>query len=373
MINLRFIFIYFALLSFGLNANSLAVEVSPQEKSPKLDRVIKIAQTDRPNVEENNLDISDSQSSNNTSDKPSRWMSLLGIAVSSVLYFFILFLLFKPEPESKDTPESQQLVEGDNNFQNVKPIDEERNLGGVRQLTGESTLPMIGMSSDEEFTYKPIANLEPSESKKSIDFDSEMTISEVSRKLEAEANPIVDSDISGKLTIVTSQNTEIDIISELIQDLQPSDRLETSNEHRDLRRKAIWELGQTSDFRAVEPLVQIMPQVDTLEKNLILDAIVQITNRNLETINQVLLTSLEDDSADIRKNAIEDLTLLYRSASAITTRLSEMTADTDPEVQQTAQWALGQFDRLSIPVASVEYNDSEDLNLNIASSNGNLN
>ncbi|MGF1539992.1 MAG: tetratricopeptide repeat protein [Pleurocapsa sp.] len=140
------------------------------------------------------------------------------------------------------------------------------------------------------------------------------------------------------VTIVTSNTTKIDLVFELIKDLQQGDR--------EVRRKAIWELAQKSDSRGIIPLIEIMPQVDSLERNLILEAITQITSRTLQPMNRILLESLEDDNPQVRKNAIRDLTRLYQLMSQVTKRLSRMTEDVDLEVQQTARWALQQLDRL---------------------------
>ncbi len=141
-----------------------------------------------------------------------------------------------------------------------------------------------------------------------------------------------------QVTIVTSKTTKIDLVFELIKDLQEGDRA--------IRRKAIWELAQKSDSRGIPPLIELMPKVDSLERNLILEAITQITSRTLQPMNRVLLESLEDENPQVRKNAIRDLTRLYQLMSNVTKRLSQMTEDADLEVQQTARWALQELDRV---------------------------
>ncbi len=69
---------------------------------------------------------------------------------------------------------------------------------------------------------------------------------------------------SNSLTKINSNFDHIDIVLELIQDLQHSDR--------NLRRKAIWELAKIGDLRSIQPLVKIIPQADSVDKNLILKA-----------------------------------------------------------------------------------------------------
>jgi hypothetical protein len=167
--------------------------------------------------------------------------------------------------------------------------------------------------------------------------------------LETQTNSI-DSGTVHPVTIVTSKTTKIDLVLELIKDLQQGER--------EIRRKAIWELAQKSDSRGIIPLIEIMPQVDSLERNLILEAITQITSRTLQPMNRVLLESLEDDNPQVRKNAIRDLTRLYHLMSQVTKRLSQMTEDVDLEVQQTARWALQQLDR--VPAAKQAMQQGKD-------------
>jgi putative lipoic acid-binding regulatory protein len=157
-------------------------------------------------------------------------------------------------------------------------------------------------------------------------------------------------EVMSKVTIVTAKTTEIDVVFELIQDLQQSDRL--------LRRKAIWKLSYTGDFRAIEPLVAIIPEADSVDKSLILDAITKIAQRSWHPINKALFISLADENAEVKKNAIRDATVLYKSIFPLTQCLSQMLGDSDREVQQTAQWALQQFQQ-QLSLAPVRNQESE--------------
>jgi hypothetical protein len=162
------------------------------------------------------------------------------------------------------------------------------------------------------------------------------------------------NEVLNKVTIVTAKTTEIDVVFELLQDLQQSDRF--------LRRKAIWKLAHTGDFRAIEPLVAIIPKVDSVDKTLILDAITKIAQRSWQPINKALYISLKDQNAEVKKNAIRDATVLYKSILPLTQCLSQMLGDSDREVQQTAQWALQQFQQqLSLaPVRSQRSREVEE-------------
>ena len=135
-----------------------------------------------------------------------------------------------------------------------------------------------------------------------------------------------------------SQVSKLDIIPELVENLQHSDRA--------LRRKTIWELAQRSDSRAMKPLVELMVKVDSQERSLILEAMTQIASRTLKPMNKALSLSLEDDNSQVRQNAIRDLTRVYELMSQVTQRLAVAVDDSDEEVQETAKWALKQLNQM---------------------------
>ncbi|HEY9768312.1 MAG TPA: HEAT repeat domain-containing protein [Coleofasciculaceae cyanobacterium] len=138
------------------------------------------------------------------------------------------------------------------------------------------------------------------------------------------------------LTKINSNFNHIDVVLELIQDLQQSDR--------HLRRKAIWELAKIGDLRSIQPLVKIISQADSIDKSLILKAVTQITNRNFQPINTELFALLQAKSPEVRINAIRDLTTLYKKFLApVTKQLAQMQLDSDRQVRQTATQALQQL------------------------------
>ncbi|NJN58344.1 MAG: hypothetical protein HC879_13010, partial [Leptolyngbyaceae cyanobacterium SL_5_9] len=66
----------------------------------------------------------------------------------------------------------------------------------------------------------------------------------------------------------TSRLSKIDIVQELVRDLHSPDPGK--------RRKAIWELGQRGDSQSLQPLVDMMIDADSSQRNLILAAISEI-------------------------------------------------------------------------------------------------
>lgn len=144
----------------------------------------------------------------------------------------------------------------------------------------------------------------------------------------------------------TTRLARISIIDELIQDLRTPDATK--------RRKAIWELGQKGDTRAVQPLVDLLIDSDSKQRSLILSALSEIGTRTLKPITRALAVSLQDENAEVRKNAIRDLTRVYDMVSQISNLLHQATEDSDQDVQETAKWALGQLNRIrSMPSESL--------------------
>jgi peptidoglycan hydrolase-like protein with peptidoglycan-binding domain len=130
----------------------------------------------------------------------------------------------------------------------------------------------------------------------------------------------------------------IDIVEALMIDIQSVDA--------EKRRKAIWELGQRGDSRAVQPLVNLMAISDSRQRSLILASLSEIGIQTLKPMKRALAMSLQDENADVRKNAIRDLTRIYDLVGQISQLLNFATEDNDGEVRETAQWALGQLNRI---------------------------
>jgi len=138
----------------------------------------------------------------------------------------------------------------------------------------------------------------------------------------------------------TSRLAKVNVFDELIEDL------ESSNPTK--RRKAIWELGQKGDSRAIQPLVEQMVNADSQQRSLILAALAEIGTRTLKPMNRALAVSLQDESPDVRKNAIRDLTRVYDMMAQISQMLSMAMEDEDSEVQETARYAISQMNRIRI-------------------------
>lgn len=132
-----------------------------------------------------------------------------------------------------------------------------------------------------------------------------------------------------------------DVVEELIRDLQTGDS--------EKRRKVIWSLAQRADSRAVQPLVNLLLESDSHQQGLVLEALSQIAIRTLKPMNRALALSLQDDNAQVRKNAIRDLTRIYELIAQLSQLIYCATDDPDPDVQATAKWALNQLGQIRNP------------------------
>ncbi|MEH1904124.1 MAG: peptidoglycan-binding protein [Nostoc sp.] len=155
----------------------------------------------------------------------------------------------------------------------------------------------------------------------------------------------------------TSRLTKLNIVDELIQDLRNSDPMK--------RRKAIWDLGQQGDSRAIQPMVDLMIDADSQESSLILAALAEIGIRTLKPMNRALAISIQDESPQVRQNAIRDLTRVYDMMGQMSQMLRHALEDPDAEVQATARYALTQMNRMrSLPeqqsLPEDSHNDSQE-------------
>jgi hypothetical protein len=136
----------------------------------------------------------------------------------------------------------------------------------------------------------------------------------------------------------TSRLAKLNIVDELIQDLRSPDPTK--------RRKAIWDLGQQGDSRAIQPIVDLMIDADSQESSLILAALAEIGIRILKPMNRGLAISMQSESPQVRQNAIRDLTRVYDMMGHMSQMLHHALDDPDAEVQATARYALTQMNRM---------------------------
>jgi HEAT repeat protein len=84
----------------------------------------------------------------------------------------------------------------------------------------------------------------------------------------------------------------------------------------------------------------------TNQYSLILASLSEIGIRTLKPMNNAWSISLQNENPEVRKNAIRDLTRIYELVNQISYLLHRATDDPDPEVQETARWAINQLNRI---------------------------
>lgn len=150
----------------------------------------------------------------------------------------------------------------------------------------------------------------------------------------------------------TSRIAKVNIVDELMKDLRSNDPAK--------RRKAIWDLGQQGDSRAIQPLMEVMIDADSQQRSLILATLAEIGTRTLKPMNRALAMSLQDESPQVRQNAIRDLTRVYDMMAQISQMLCLAADDPNAEVQATARYALSQMNRIRA-LSPGQENPEEDL------------
>ena len=275
----------------------------------------------------------DDNSTNSTAEEPfaiDKRLGLVAIAVVFSISIILLKFMFVP-PTSKI---SSMATSG------VKTKDPKAIETGDSDLV--DTLDSLG---DLENILKPIKNLlDPVMSSNSERYVTEKTVA----KFKTTSQPAV----------LNSNNTKIDVVVELIKYLQQPDE--------DLRREAILELAQIADSRGIEPLREILPLVNSTDRSLVLKAIAQIVKRSLQSVENLLFSSLNDANPKIKQSAIEDLTVVYSFVAPITKQLARMQVDTDMQVRQTAKTAIEQLNLCYFPClfedcpGNAKYNSNSD-------------
>ena len=236
-----------------------------------------------------------------------RSSALVVMAVTSTVALFLLWLLFRPQ-------KAKGLSIGD------------RDNSNQTQVETETVLEPASPDSNDKTASAEMAGLEPDSDSASIEWLAQRYRAKTEAKTE---NGSADS-------LATDASTaDIDPVVELIEDLQHGDR--------QIVRKAIWELAEKGDPRSIQPLVNIVPTVSSLDKSLISNAITQIVHRSFQPIEHRLFANLEHQDPQVRKNAIHDLSDIYLFIAPVTKQLARMQFDEDPEVSQAAVRALHQL------------------------------
>ncbi|MBD2580621.1 peptidoglycan-binding protein [Oscillatoria sp. FACHB-1406] len=217
------------------------------------------------------------------------------------------------------------------------------------EIPAPEPLPLSQPEADESISERlesPKLNVDSSETPPSAPTNNNKRASETETQKSKPPKSVKTKPSSEKSLAVkqTTRLPKLDLVEELIKDLhKPS---------AEIRRKAIWELAQRADSRAVQPLIGLLIDSDSQQRGLILEALSQIGTRTLKPMNRALTIALQDENAQVRKNAIRDLTQMYELVAKLSKLLYLAADDPDPEVQDTARWALNQLNSIQMPNVS---------------------
>ena len=275
----------------------------------------------------------------NTDGRNNLSLMFIVIGIASVLSAVLLFYLFKKTGSSLQTELD-------------KAQDKEAQTESIPEEVSERLEPLTEASRSAQAppTVGGVGSSPTANNPEPIKTEDKAT--EVEKSQSTDSTTTSDN----KTSVVSPRNSlaRLDIVPELIQDLSDSDR--------SIRSKTIWELAQRGDSRAMKPLVELMVEVDSQERGLILEAMTQIAGRTLKPMNKAIMMSLEDDNSNVKQNAIRDLTRVYELMSQVTKRLSLVVEDSDERVQETAKWALHKLNQMPDRSASPVDNLTNEIN-----------
>lgn len=290
-------------------------------------------------------------------------LSIISVIVTATAVFILLKLFDDNQPQDLDPEETSKATSADNrtnysevNNRNLSVSSENYSVANTENSL-DSFVPAL-QGNPGENAYVPI-----SQNSSKLDHQDQ--------EIEGETFPIVDSNYSMdtqeynnseqaetelNLSTATDKNyivqesnfdniiqpnnyplPQVNIVEKLINELQNFDP--------NKRHKAIWELGQKGDSRAVQPLVNLLIDSDSKQQSLILATLSEIGTKTLKPMSRALVISLQNDNAEVRKNAIRDLMRMYELIIQVTSLLRQAEYDPDPEVEKIAKWALEQLNR----------------------------
>ncbi|MEQ8998813.1 MAG: peptidoglycan-binding protein [Coleofasciculus sp. B1-GNL1-01] len=291
---------------------SAAAEVPEPDNSP----------AEVENAEEDNKNAEQEAQSNNQRKKL-LWI-LAGLSGTIIIFGAFVFFLLKVIDNPKKRQASAEAEESPPSSPSEEP-----------------ETPMV-MSSSNGLESSSVASVDtPSPASEADKNGYNPSGLSVTNSHLTESPPPVESSPKTSLTKPKNRLAKKNGVNQLIKDLQDSDPAK--------RRKAIWELAQRGDSRAVQPLVNLMLESDSQQRSLIVEALSQIGMKTLKPMNRALALSLQDDNPQVRKNAIRDVTLMYELVAQISQLLSYALDDPEADVQETARWALSQLERIRTP------------------------
>jgi hypothetical protein len=274
----------------------------------------------QPSVTQNALSVDESP-------QIDRRLSAIAMAVTMAISLVLLWSLFRKRPQERAS-EELSTIEG----QELQELAEDR-------VESETIIASPSHS---------VVNLKETNEINSLRDSQEMPTFDLAKLANHQDIILANNQFeSSTVASFTTTSKNIDLLSQIndrstnIDLFKPLGKFQQGD--RALRQKTIWQLAIAGDTRSIEPLIELMLRVDYLDRDLISKAIAQILHRSFKPVNDDLFEALQDKNSEIRKSAIDDLTVLYGFVSPMTRHLVQMQQDPDPEVSQAAIQALQQL------------------------------
>lgn len=313
----------------GETANSARAELQSSQN---------ISETEpQPPVTQNALSVSESP-------QIDRRLSAIAMAVTMAISLVLLWSLFRKRPQERSSEESS-TIERQELRELAEPV--ETDIASPHSVV---SLKETETNSPKDSQEMPTFDLAKLANHQDI----------ILANNQFESSTVASSIRTGKnidpLSQTNGQFTNIDLFKPL-RNLHQGDL--------QLRQKAVRQLAIAGDTRSIEPLIELMLRVDYLDRDLISKAIAQILHRSFKPMNDDLSEALQDENSEIRKSAIDDLTILYGFISPMTRQLVQMQQDPDPEVSQAAIQALQQLN-LSSRSQPFKHHSGDRLDLSVS-------
>ena len=269
----RFVFLVTVSILSNLVNNALSLEATAStnlviEQTTTPVNNIQIAQAD-PSLDSDRSHLKNDNLKNSSAEEPfaiDKRLGLVGIAIASSISLILLKFLFIP-PDKKVSP---------------TPIFSTIKTKGSKAIENDHNCAIID-------TSQPLVDFEAIQKPTSI---SPPLVKSFDRE-RYEEKPIVENfETISQLTVLNSNTPKIDAVVELIKYLQQPDE--------NLRREAIWKLARIGDFRGIEPLTEILSQVNSADRSLALEAITQITRRSFQPIEELVFLTFDDANPEIK-------------------------------------------------------------------------
>lgn len=284
---------------------------------------------------------------NNGGESPSRFPKALillgigGVIITGGAVFILIRLLANPdfEEELEETEEINQA-----NPQNLIQLQ------GTESSEPSPEGSLIDYPQLQPTVIKPEEPQTPTTSspqKSLIDPHLGEPVTEPDEPETSAVTPPSSAPTEPMVVADSPQSLQIDRVEELILELQYP--------NPDSRSKAIWELAQNGDSRAIEPLVNLLFTSDSKQRSKILGALGEIGTRCLKPMGRALVFSLQDENPEVRQNAIRDLTRIYDLMYQTSQILQRAMDDPEPNVRETAHWAAEKLSRMRpLPISRNE-------------------